>query len=287
MQWGWRYFCVGCASPYCAFVTMAEEPAPVVAEAPAAAIAADGDSAASQVNSDSREGADTARQAGVKRTRDEVESSTSGGIVPNPTVYIKNLDWKLKKQVLKRALYTLGSRYGKVLDIVALRNDTCRGQAFLIMNDTAAATAVIHKCQGLNFFGKDLVLQYSKSTSDKIAKRDGTYVPKSKRNKKQPVSKPLESSAPAAESTSTAEAAADNPPSRFLILHQVTSDVTQEMLQGLFSPYHGYVNCQLVPSSATAIVEFQGEPYATLTLQTLQNFQFTHFYKLKFTYGKE
>jgi U2 small nuclear ribonucleoprotein B'' len=270
---------------------MAEEPAPVVAEAPAAAIAADGDSAASQVNFESREGADTARQAGVKRTRDEVESSTSsGGIVPNPTVYVKNLDWKLKKQVLKRALYTLGSRYGKVLDIVALRNDTCRGQAFLIMNDTAAATAVIHKCQGLNFFGKDLVLQYSKSTSDKIAKRDGTYVPKSKRSKKLAAPKPsVESgaSAPAAESTSTAAAAADNPPSRFLILHQVTSDVTQEMLQGLFSPYHGYVNCQLVPSSATAIVEFQGEPYATLTLQTLQNFQFTHFYKLKFTYGKE
>ena len=33
---------------------------------------------------------------------------------PNATVYVANIDWKIKKPLLKRALYSLFSRHGKV-----------------------------------------------------------------------------------------------------------------------------------------------------------------------------
>lgn len=33
---------------------------------------------------------------------------------PNATLYVSNLDWKIKKPVLRRALHTLFSRHGKV-----------------------------------------------------------------------------------------------------------------------------------------------------------------------------
>ena len=37
----------------------------------------------------------------------------------------------------------------------------------------------------IKLFGKDLMIQYAKEKSDRIAKREGTYVPKAKRQKTQ------------------------------------------------------------------------------------------------------
>jgi len=33
---------------------------------------------------------------------------------PNPTLYVANIDWKIKKPILRRALHTLFNRHGKV-----------------------------------------------------------------------------------------------------------------------------------------------------------------------------
>ena len=68
-----------------------------------------------------------------------------------------------------------------------MRRDGLRGQAFVIFEDVQAATAALQKEQGFTFFGKDLKLAYAKEKSDRIAKRDGTYVPKAKRIKMDPV----------------------------------------------------------------------------------------------------
>ena len=46
----------------------------------------------------------------------------------NHTLYINNLDDKLKKMRLKRNLHALFSRYGHILDIVACKGDKLRGQ---------------------------------------------------------------------------------------------------------------------------------------------------------------
>lgn len=40
---------------------------------------------------------------------------------PNPTLYIANIDWSIKKKLLRKSLYYLFSRHGKVLDVIALR----------------------------------------------------------------------------------------------------------------------------------------------------------------------
>ena len=72
----------------------------------------------------------------------------------------------------------------QVLEIVALRKDGLRGQAFVVFEDVQAATAALQAEQGFTFFGKDLKLAYAKEKSDRIAKRDGTFVPRAKRRKR-------------------------------------------------------------------------------------------------------
>jgi RNA recognition motif-containing protein len=47
---------------------------------------------------------------------------------PNQTIYINNINEKIKKNVLKKLLYMLFSQYGKVLQIVACKGLKMRGQ---------------------------------------------------------------------------------------------------------------------------------------------------------------
>jgi hypothetical protein len=37
---------------------------------------------------------------------------------PNATLYVSNIDWKIKKPILRRALHTLFSRHGKVCGLI-------------------------------------------------------------------------------------------------------------------------------------------------------------------------
>ena len=93
----------------------------------------------------------------------------------NQTIYINNLPDKLNKDDLRRHLYMLFTTYGPVIDIVALKTGKMRGQAHVTFRDTSAASQAMLGCQGMEFFGKKMRIQYSKSKSDKIKKLQGTY----------------------------------------------------------------------------------------------------------------
>lgn len=47
---------------------------------------------------------------------------------PSETLYINNINEKVKKNVLKKMLYMLFSQYGKIIDIVACKGLKRRGQ---------------------------------------------------------------------------------------------------------------------------------------------------------------
>lgn len=47
---------------------------------------------------------------------------------PHPTLYINNINEKIKKDALKKLLYMLFSQYGKVRQIVACKGLKMRGQ---------------------------------------------------------------------------------------------------------------------------------------------------------------
>lgn len=104
----------------------------------------------------------------------------------NPTLYLSNIDWSIKKPLLKRSLLALFSRHGKVIDVICLRGETAggrkplRGQAWVIFESLTAATAALQAERGFVFFGRPLMVNYAKEVSDRIAKRDGTFGAKTK-----------------------------------------------------------------------------------------------------------
>lgn len=221
---------------------------------------------------------------------------------PNETLYLKNIDWKVKKTLLKRALYSLFTRYGKVLEVIVLRRDGLRGQAWVVFQDVQAATAALQSLNGFAFFGKDLVIEYAKEKSDRIAKREGTYVPKAKRQKKV--------TATAAENQSglemhvseqtdeTEQDAADGatsgdnnktpsaPPSKYLLAQNLPPEVNEMTLSILFRPYTGFKEVRL-PRTGLAFIEFEEEAEATLAMQALNGFKLTAKDTLDLIYGKQ
>lgn len=50
---------------------------------------------------------------------------------PNETLYVNNINEKIKKDVLKKNLYMLFSQYGKVKKIVACKGIKMRGQVYM------------------------------------------------------------------------------------------------------------------------------------------------------------
>lgn len=58
---------------------------------------------------------------------------------------------------LRKSLYTIFSQFGKILDVVALRTKTLRGQAWVVFADIPAATNALRTMQGFTFFEKPMV----------------------------------------------------------------------------------------------------------------------------------
>lgn len=117
-------------------------------------------------------------------TESKVSAAVTTISQPNATLYISNIDWAVKKNILRRALLALFERHGKVLEVVTLRREGLRGQAWIIFEDISSATSAQRSENGFKFFGKELKVIYAREKSDRIAKQDGTFVPKDRRAKR-------------------------------------------------------------------------------------------------------
>ena len=89
-------------------------------------------------------------------------------IPPNHTLYVNNINGKIKKQQLRKSLYSLFITYGRILGVVAIKGVKMRGQAFVVFDDVQNSTAALRSLQGVVFYDKPIRLSYAKRDSDAI-----------------------------------------------------------------------------------------------------------------------
>ena len=82
---------------------------------------------------------------------------------------------------LKKCLYAIFSKFGKILDIVALKNLRMRGQAFIIFEQPESAAQALTSMQSFPLYDKPLRIQFSKFDSDIIAKKKNPNFERPKR----------------------------------------------------------------------------------------------------------
>ena len=64
---------------------------------------------------------------------------------------------QIKKDNLKKELYSLFSQFGKILDVVASKQDGLRGQAWVVFEDVGSASNAMRQMQSFTFYDKPMV----------------------------------------------------------------------------------------------------------------------------------
>jgi len=175
------------------------------------------------------------------------EPSTAD-VPPNHTLYLNNLNDKIKADRLKATLYATLSQHGKILEIVMGRARRLRGQAWVTFDDVASASNALRAVSGNGLFEKPVVAHFAKEKADVIARREGTFVPREKRKREPKPAQPQakkqvgENGSAAARSSGAAPppAPAQNVPNKILFLQDLPDSCNQEMLSVLFKQYQGF-----------------------------------------------
>ena len=94
-----------------------------------------------------------------------MESNHQNYIQPNQTLYVNNLNDKIKIDELKENLFHLFSEFGDIISIITKNNAKMRGQAFIIFKDINSAKNAKLSLNHFIFLGKELNINYSKNPS--------------------------------------------------------------------------------------------------------------------------
>ncbi|XP_055842368.1 U1 small nuclear ribonucleoprotein A [Episyrphus balteatus] len=211
---------------------------------------------------------------------------------PNQTIYINNLNEKIKKEELKKSLYAIFSQFGQILDIVALKTLKMRGQAFVIFKEISSASNALRTMQGFPFYDKPMRIAYSKTDSDVVAKIKGTFKERPKKVKP-PKAPATEEKKDKKKKTGGAENAASNstaeqPPNQILFLTNLPEETNEMMLSMLFNQFPGFKEVRLVPNRHDiAFVEFATELQSSAAKEALQGFKITPTHAMKITFAKK
>ncbi|XP_043722904.1 U1 small nuclear ribonucleoprotein A [Telopea speciosissima] len=237
-------------------------------------------------------------------------------IPPNMTIYINNLNEKIKLVELKKSLFAVFSQFGKILEVLAFKTLKHKGQAWVIFEEVSSATNALRKMQGFPFYDKPMRIQYAKTKSDVITKADGTFVPRERRKRHDDRAErkkkeqhhdanqagmglnsayagafgatPPLSQLPYMGGAKSVLPEAPAPPNNILFVQNLPADTSPMMLQMLFCQYAGFKEVRMVEAKpGIAFVEFGDEMQSSVAMQGLQAFKITQQNPMLITYAKK
>eukprot|EP00899_Mesostigma_viride_P000567 jgi/Mesvir1/10510/Mv15921-RA.1 len=235
---------------------------------------------------------------------------------PNQTIYINNLNEKVKKEELKKSLYAVFSQFGKVLDIVASKTLKLRGQAWVVFADVSSAANALRQMQGFPFYDKPMRIQFAQTKSDAVLRLEGNegLIEKRKREKK---GKPQAAPAPASMAPpmmmpghpymqqpmhggmpmapppgmyaqAPAQPEAPSPPNKMLFVQNLPLVSNAPMLTTLFAQFPGFTEVRMVPAKpGIAFVEYENEAQSATAMAGLQGFKITPTNAMQISFAKK
>ncbi|TFY77228.1 hypothetical protein EWM64_g6785 [Hericium alpestre] len=240
----------------------------------------------------------------------------TGAVAPPPeepenateTLYIQNLNEKIKVPVLKASLRGLFKSYGEVLDVVAHDNLRMRGQAFVSFESPDIAKKALKEVRGFPLYSKPMQISFARTRSDAVVKKlDAgnfeTHKARRMEHKKEtrytnPLKRKFRAKRMASESTGGRDCCSSTktpavqmpdeylPPNKILFLQNLPESVSKDQLMALFSQYPNLYEVRLIPTKKDiAFVEYMDETSATAAKDALHNYKLDGENKIKITTG--
>ncbi|KAG6501961.1 hypothetical protein ZIOFF_041845 [Zingiber officinale] len=203
-----------------------------------------------------------------------IAAMLSGDILPNQTIYINNLNEKVKKEELKRSLYALFSQYGRILDVVALKTPKLRGQAWVVFAEVTAASNAVRQMQRFPFYDKPMVTAEKKRRAEEAQQSAQT-------NGGMPSSQVPRQAKPGSQEPAAA-------PNNILFIQNLPHETTKMVLEILFQQYPGFNEVRMIEAKpGIAFVEFSDDVQSSIAMQALQGFKITPQNPMAITYAKK
>ncbi|CAJ2501897.1 Uu.00g047500.m01.CDS01 [Anthostomella pinea] len=212
---------------------------------------------------------------------------------PIATVYVRNLEERVKPEPLKESLRAIFSEYGTILDIVHKTNLKAKGQAFVVFDKPESAVQAIEDVQGFELFDKPMQLALAKTRSDatvattgskdefelhqrrRLAEKDKKKAAEAAEEQKR-LQRP--GAVPPTEAKKTTRGAAPGglkatgpavnavvpdeylPPNKILFVQNLPDDYDIEGLTAVFGRFEGFREVRLVPGrKGIAFIEYEAE----------------------------
>ncbi|RXW14348.1 hypothetical protein EST38_g11505 [Candolleomyces aberdarensis] len=225
------------------------------------------------------------------------------------TLYIQNLNEKIKPDVMKASLRGLFKAYGEVLDVVAHSNLRMRGQAFVSFESPEVAKKAMAEVQRFPLYSKPMQISFARTPSDAVVqKKDPNNLEAHKQRRQEhkkatrytnPLKAKYRAKRLAAEidggaALPTAKRPAVQmpdeylPPNKILFLQNLPETVTKDQLMSLFSQYPNLYEVRLIPTKKDiAFVEFMDEGSAGVAKDALHNYKLDGENKIKITFARK
>ncbi|KAG8219295.1 hypothetical protein J3R82DRAFT_159 [Butyriboletus roseoflavus] len=202
--------------------------------------------------------------------------------IASETLYIQNLNEKIKVDVLKASLRGLFKSYGEVLDVVAHSNLRMRGQAFVSFASSEIAAKAMREVRGFPLYSKPMQISFARTRSDAVVKR--LDVESFEAHKAQRAEHKLDGTTAAPAPKRQAVQMPDEylPPNKILFLQNLPESVTKDQLMALFSQYPNLHEVRLIPTKRDiAFVEYMDETSAGVAKDALHNYKLDGENKIK------
>jgi len=114
----------------------------------------------------------------VQRKKMHVCKPVDETLSPCQTIYVNNLNEKIRHDELKKALTAVFKQFGTIVEIVAMKSMRRKGQAYISFTKLDEAVQAQKAMQGFPLFQKPLRIEFARKNSDKVSKLIGEYKPR-------------------------------------------------------------------------------------------------------------
>lgn len=206
--------------------------------------------------------------------------------VPIETIYVNNLEERVKVEEMKQALTAVFKFYGPILDIIVKKSLKRKGQAFIVFDSQKSVLDAVEEMNGFEMYGKVLQVAKARTHSDEtvIRKAPALY---EEHKRKRLMLKDFKRAEEDSKAQANPAAAADKPravktgaalipdeyvrPNKTLFLQNVPKEVDEDALTAIFERFEGFKEVRAVSVKAVAFAEFENEQFAITAKEATAN----------------
>ena len=223
------------------------------------------------------------------------------------TLYVNNLNDAIHPDAMQRKLVPVFERFGKILNVVAMKSLFRRGQMFVCFANPAPAARALEELQGRLVFGKPMQIAFAKTACDASLKHTGLPISRTKKPQSTAVEtqEKLVARLEAKEANNPSQRRISipiqirqhpvqgkrsnyqTPPNKTLFVENIPTDATADEVSLIFSSYSGFVSARVIAVRAVAFIDFAAEFNATVALAATDGREFRPGVNLVVQYAKK